>query len=139
MRRGMRALMTDLVAAAALVLAAATAPAWAGEPAADRDLPVALSADTVEYDTGTGRVIASGSVEIYYGERTLTADRIVYDSDTGRITAIGGIVLRDPSASRRPGRRAARLGRRSERSQSERSPRSRSRATTSGSRARAHS
>ena len=93
--------MTDLAAAAALALAAATLPASAEEPVTTRvpalGLPVALTADTVEYDTTTGRVIASGNVEITSGERTLTADRIVYDSNTGRITAIGGIVLRDPS------------------------------------------
>ncbi|MHA1528862.1 MAG: LPS-assembly protein LptD [Alphaproteobacteria bacterium] len=95
--------MTGLVTAAALTLAAATLPAGADEPAAGPDLPgdlpVALTADTVEYDTAAGRVTASGNVEIYYGERTLTADRIVYDSTTGRITAIGGIVLRDASGA----------------------------------------
>lgn len=61
------------------------------------DLPVALIADNVEYDTDTGRVIASGNVEIYYGQRTLTADRIVYDSRAEQITAEGRIVMRDPS------------------------------------------
>ena len=30
-----------------------------------------------EYDNTTGRVVASGSVEVYYGDRTLTADNIV--------------------------------------------------------------
>jgi LPS-assembly protein len=99
MRRDIRILMTNLVAAASLALAAATLPARADEPAVNPDLPVALTADTVEYDTAAGRVTASGNVEIYYGERTLTADRIVYDSTTGRITAIGGIVLRGPSGA----------------------------------------
>ena len=94
----MRALMIDLMAAAALALAVGM-PAQAQLPPEKPDLPVALVADTVEYDTATGRVTASGNVEIYYGERTLTADRIIYDSDTGRITAIGGIVLRDPSGA----------------------------------------
>jgi LPS-assembly protein len=95
----MRALMIDLVAAAALALAAATLPARADEPAVNPGLPVALVADMVKFDTATGRVTASGNVEIFYGERTLTADRIVYDSDTGRITAEGNLVLRDPSGS----------------------------------------
>jgi LPS-assembly protein len=94
----MRALMIDLVAAAALALAVGM-PARAQLPPEKPDLPVALTADTVEYDTATGRVTASGNVEIYYGERTMTADRIVYDSDTGRITAEGSIVLRDSSGA----------------------------------------
>lgn len=98
MRRGLRALMIDLVAGAALALAVGM-PAQAQPSPGNLDLPVALVADTVEYDTATGRVTASGNVEIYYGERTLTADRIVYDSDTGRITAEGSIVLRDPSGA----------------------------------------
>ncbi|MCH8168235.1 MAG: LPS-assembly protein LptD [Proteobacteria bacterium] len=97
MRQFMRALMTGLAAAAALVLA--TLPARADAPEAASNLPVALSADLVEYDTEAGLLTASGNVEIYYGERTLTADRIVYDSNTGRITATGGIVLRDPSGA----------------------------------------
>ena len=104
MRRGVRALMIDLEAAAAQMLAvmlimtlAVAVPAQAQLPPVKPDLPVALVADAVEYDTATGRVTASGGVEIYYGERTLTADRIVYDSKTGRITAEGSIVLRDPS------------------------------------------
>jgi LPS-assembly protein len=71
----------------------------ADQPAGARNQPVALVADSVEYDTATGRVTAHGSVEIFYGDRTLTADRIVYDSNTGRITAEGGIVLRDPSGA----------------------------------------
>ncbi len=98
MRRGLRTLMIDLVAGAALALAVGM-PAQAQLSPGNLDLPVALVADTVEYDTATGRVTASGNVEIYYGERTLTADRIVYDSDTGRITAEGSIVLRDPSGA----------------------------------------
>jgi LPS-assembly protein len=107
MRRGTAALLGGL-AAALLSIAAGPAAAQTppGEPAARvfsrvppvrPGLPVALIADSVEYDTGTGRVTASGNVEVYYGERTLTADRIVYDSRTGTIAAEGRIVLRDPS------------------------------------------
>lgn len=62
-------------------------------------LPVALIADTVDYDAESGRVTASGGVEIFYGDRTLTADKIVYDSRSGRISAEGNIVLRDPSGA----------------------------------------
>ncbi|MEM7505342.1 MAG: LPS assembly protein LptD [Pseudomonadota bacterium] len=65
----------------------------------DRDQPVALVADEVTYESETGRLIAEGNVEVFYGERTLTADRIVYDDATGRISAEGEIVLRDPTGT----------------------------------------
>lgn len=65
----------------------------------DTDLPVALIADEVVYDSETGRVTASGDVEVYYGDRTLTADRIIYDDTTGRIAAEGELVLRDPGGA----------------------------------------
>jgi LPS-assembly protein len=99
MRRGMRALMVDAVAALALTVLLIALPAGAAEPQFRTDLPVALIADAVEYDTASGRVTASGHVEVYYGERTLTADRIVYDSTTERITAEGPLVLRDSSGA----------------------------------------
>lgn len=61
------------------------------------DQPVALVADRITVESETGRVIAEGSVEVYYGQRTLTADRIVYNDKTGRISASGPVTLRDPT------------------------------------------
>jgi LPS-assembly protein len=55
---------------------------------------VALVADEVTYDERAQTVTASGSVEVFYGTRTLTADRIVYDARGGRIRAEGEMVLR---------------------------------------------
>ncbi len=63
------------------------------------DLPVALVADEIIYDTEAERVTATGNVEVFYGDRTLTADKIVYDDKTGRISAEGDLVLRDPSGA----------------------------------------
>ncbi len=63
----------------------------------DPDLPVALVADTIGYDSETRRITAEGNVEVFYGDRTLTADRITYDDTTGRIEAEGDLVLRDPT------------------------------------------
>jgi len=114
MRRGLRALMISAVAALALTVLpaglsggllgvlparAGVLPAGTEEPKLRKDLPVALIADAVEYDTETNELIATGHVEVYYGERTLTADRIVYNSKTERITATGKLVLRDPSGA----------------------------------------
>ncbi|MEM7210850.1 MAG: LPS assembly protein LptD [Pseudomonadota bacterium] len=65
----------------------------------DEDQPVALVADEIIYDSETGEVTATGSVEVYYGQRTLTADQIVYDERTGRIRATGDLVLRDPEGT----------------------------------------
>lgn len=65
----------------------------------ETDLPVALVADEIIYESAIGRVTATGNVEVYYGARTLTADRIVYDDRTGRISAEGDLVLRDPSGT----------------------------------------
>lgn len=87
--------------AAGLALALAFARGASAQPVdlPPRDQPVALVADEVIYDTNSGRVTAAGSVEIYYGERTLTADRIVYDSRADRLEATGNIVIRDPSGA----------------------------------------
>ncbi|GMG82302.1 LPS assembly protein LptD [Paralimibaculum aggregatum] len=63
----------------------------------DPDAPVALVADEIDYDTTTRELVASGNVEVYYGERTLTADRLIYNDATGRIRAEGNLVLRDPT------------------------------------------
>lgn len=84
--------------AALWALAAGPASAQLGE-LPDRGQPVALVADSVYYDTNTGIVVAEGSVEVYYGERTLTADRITYDSRAERLSAEGAIVLRDESGA----------------------------------------
>ena len=63
----------------------------------ETDLPVALVADRIVVDSEAGIVTAEGSVEVYYGDRTLTAERIIYNDKTGRIAATGPITLRDPS------------------------------------------
>ncbi len=65
----------------------------------DANQPVALVADKITYDSRTGRVTASGAVQVFHGERTLTADQITYDNETGRIAAQGSIVLRDPTGT----------------------------------------
>jgi LPS-assembly protein len=98
MRAGIRAFLIVLAAAAVLTLAAAL-PARAQLPPEKPEIPVALVADEVTYDTDTGLVTASGNVEIFYGQRTLTANRIIYDSNTGQFTAEGNITLRDPSGA----------------------------------------
>lgn len=86
-----------VIAAAILAFALPALAQQIERPPADQ--PVALIADEIDFDSNTGRVTASGSVEVYYGDRTLTADKIIYDDNTGRVEAIGDIVLRDPNGT----------------------------------------
>lgn len=92
-----RARLAWLVAIAVMFLAP---PAGAQiRPEIEPGQPVALVADQIEYDADLRRLVATGSVQVYYGDRTLTADRITYDDRTGRIEAEGNLVLRDPTGA----------------------------------------
>jgi len=88
-----------LAACLALCLLLLAARATAQDLEVDAEQPVALVADSLDYDSETGILTASGNVEVYQGERTLTADRIVYDSRAERISAEGEIVLRDATGA----------------------------------------
>jgi len=88
-RAAIAATATSLIAAAA----AAQSPLDIVGPV--ETTPVALVADSLEFDERTGLLTASGAVEVYQGARTLTAARIVYDSRTERIRAEGPLALRD--------------------------------------------
>lgn len=96
----MRAGLGGILLAALLCSASPVALAQGLSTAAEagRD-PVALVADSVEYDERAGTVTARGNVEVFQGLRTLTASEIVYESRTGLIRATGPIVLRDSTGS----------------------------------------
>src|SRR5262245_61740447 len=57
------------------------------------DQPVALQADTIEFERGRDLYIASGSVLIRQGERTLSADWIAFNNTTRRGVASGRVTL----------------------------------------------
>jgi LPS-assembly protein len=97
--RGRAARLCGAVLCALALLAGSRAPAQSDPFAIPRDLPVALIADEIVYDSVARRLTARGSVQVFYGERTLTADMIVYDQDSDRITATGALVLRNPDGS----------------------------------------
>ncbi len=78
--------------AAALIAFAAAAEEPAPADAAD---PVALVADEITFDEGTGVLTARGHVEMFQNGRTLTASAVRYDSRSGRVAAEGPITLRD--------------------------------------------
>lgn len=72
---------------AVLIWAAVALPALAQETAS-------LIADRLEI-TGDTRLVAEGSVEVFFKGRRLTAERIVFDQATDRLEITGPIVLTD--------------------------------------------
>ena len=58
-----------------------------------------MTADELEYDTRGNRVIARGSVEIYYNDNALTADEVIYDQGANTLTARGNVQLKQPDGA----------------------------------------
>ena len=87
------------------VAVALAAPAWGaaaqqGETENAGTSPqqqAVISADEISYDESQQLVIASGNVEIAYGERILLAETIRYDQRNGSVTASGNVVILEPS------------------------------------------
>jgi LPS-assembly protein len=81
------------------VMLAALLALSAAARAQDGDLPLALFADSVRYET-TGQVLtAEGNVEVYYQGSRLTARAIRYDAVAGRITADGPLRIATPDGA----------------------------------------
>jgi LPS-assembly protein len=85
-----------VTAAAQPALAQEAVPAPTAE---EQDPNVLLEADALINDENARTITAEGDVQVRYQGRTMRADRIVYDLDTGRIRATGNveIVERDGS------------------------------------------
>lgn len=64
------------------------------------DAKMLLAADELIYNNDTGVVIASGGVQIDYGNYKLVADRVEYDQNTGRVQAFGSVEMVEPSGNR---------------------------------------
>ncbi|MEM6465193.1 MAG: hypothetical protein AAF679_01630 [Pseudomonadota bacterium] len=71
------------------------AGAWAQSPDAP-ELPVALLADQVRYDTTNSTLEAEGNVRVIYNDARLSADQLSYDTATGQVVATGEIRLETP-------------------------------------------
>lgn len=56
-----------------------------------------LSADSMTYDRDMGLIVATGNVEIVYGDRTLLADKVTYSQKTDVVTADGNVSMTDVS------------------------------------------
>ena len=59
-----------------------------------------LEADTLIYDNDNDIVTAAGSVQIDYGGNRLVAQRVVYNRKTGRLVASGSVEIVDSSGTR---------------------------------------
>nr|WP_244577866.1 LPS-assembly protein LptD [Hoeflea halophila] len=64
------------------------------------DAKMLLAADELIYNNDTGVVVASGGVQIDYGNYKLVADRVEYDQNTGRMQAFGSVEMVEPSGNR---------------------------------------
>ena len=65
----------------------------------DKSQPLYLQGDELIYDTRNNRVIARGSVEIYYNNYILTADEVIYDQGANTLTARGNAQLKEPNGN----------------------------------------
>jgi len=64
-------------------------------PSTDAD-QVQFSATTLQYDTDTEIVTATGDVRMYRTGDKLRADKVVWNRKTGKVTAIGNIAVTNP-------------------------------------------
>jgi len=106
-RSRVHALAGVLYAGAALcaIFAFATPQAAAqlavpGSVSVPEDAKMLLAADELTYNKDTGVVVATGGVQIDYGNYKLVADRVEYDQNTGRMQAIGSVEMVEPSGNR---------------------------------------
>ena len=60
--------------------------------------PATLVADNVFVEP-TGRITATGNVEVFQDGTRLTADRVIYDRTSGQLTIDGPITVTDPNGS----------------------------------------
>jgi len=107
-RRSNKAALTGAlrtgVAACALALALATPvlaqSAFANPQGIPDTAKLLLAADQLTYDNDAGLVVATGGVQIDYGDYNLVADRVEYDQKTGRMRAIGRVEMLEPGGNR---------------------------------------
>lgn len=105
-RRKSTALSSAVAAAACLGVSLVSLPVIpahaqtqtiAGLREPDPNAQLFLEADQLVYDEATDRVIALGSVRLFYDGYTVDADEIVYDRRQARVMATGNVILVEPS------------------------------------------
>lgn len=63
----------------------------------EEETPVDFSADSLQHNSTTQTVIASGNVELVQDGRVLRADEMIYNLETDTVVAKGNVVLNEPS------------------------------------------
>lgn len=77
--------------AAGLLLLGSAVPAPAALPPSAA--PIVLTADHIQYNTGTGVAVADGHVRVSRGDAVITADHLEGNLATGDVEAIGHVTL----------------------------------------------
>lgn len=67
-------------------------------PSAEEQL--LLESDQLTFDNDRSVVVATGNVQIAFGESTLVADRVEYNQQSGRLIATGNVEILEPSGNR---------------------------------------
>lgn len=109
-KRNHSVLLATCAAASLLVLAPYSTPqAFAQEvqatqifddstsPSADEQL--LLESDQLTFDNDRSVVIATGNVQIAFGESTLVADKVEYNQQSGRLIATGNVEIQEPNGN----------------------------------------
>lgn len=68
-------------------------------PVPDNDQEIGFAADTLEYDTNSQVVTATGNVQLLRDGNRLRADKIVWDRNTGKVEAQGAVSVIDPDGN----------------------------------------
>ena len=68
--------------------------------APDEEEQLLLEADQLTFDNDRSVVVATGNVQIAFGESTLVADRVEYNQQSGRLIATGNVEILEPSGNR---------------------------------------
>jgi LPS-assembly protein len=59
-----------------------------------------LESDQLTFDNDRSVVVATGNVQIAFGESTLVADRVEYNQQSGRLIASGNVEILEPNGNR---------------------------------------
>ncbi|MBL1404585.1 MAG: LPS-assembly protein LptD [Rhizobiales bacterium] len=71
-----------------------------GEVETTNDEQLLLESDELVYDDANQNVSAVGNVQIAYGNYTLIADRVTYSRSTGRVIATGNVEIVEPDGNK---------------------------------------
>ncbi|MEO0909667.1 MAG: LptA/OstA family protein, partial [Pseudomonadota bacterium] len=71
-----------------------------GDAAPQEDDQLLLESDDLIFDNDRQLVIATGNVQIAFGQFALVADKVEYNQQSGRLIAIGNVEILEPNGNR---------------------------------------